>query len=265
MGFSTGEWNGDILTITTTHIKAGYFRRSGVPASDRTTVVEHWMRHGNAAVAGDDRHRSGLSDRAVHPQPGVRADGARQHELALQLRVRDGGADGQERGAALPARPESVAAASSRPSTRCRRKACAAAPRRCCPSGSRARKPLPPSAGDERRLPARACSRRSCRRARCRAVHVQGNVHMIVGAGANIAVQVGDDGVLVVDTGRGGDERQGAGGDQGSWRRTRRSAGSSTPRCGRITPAATSRSRRRAARSTATSPRSSRTRTPRRA
>jgi cyclase len=31
--------------------------------------------------------------------------------------------------------------------------------------------------------------------------HVQGNVHMLVGGGANIAVQVGDDGVLVVDTG----------------------------------------------------------------
>jgi glyoxylase-like metal-dependent hydrolase (beta-lactamase superfamily II) len=31
--------------------------------------------------------------------------------------------------------------------------------------------------------------------------HVQGNVYMIVGAGANIAVQTGDDGVLVVDTG----------------------------------------------------------------
>src|SRR4029453_4508467 len=31
--------------------------------------------------------------------------------------------------------------------------------------------------------------------------HVQGNLHMLVGAGANIAVQVGDDGVLVVDTG----------------------------------------------------------------
>jgi cyclase len=31
--------------------------------------------------------------------------------------------------------------------------------------------------------------------------HVQGNVHMLVGAGANIAVQVGDDGVLIVDTG----------------------------------------------------------------
>ena len=34
-------------------------------------------------------------------------------------------------------------------------------------------------------------------------IHVQGNVHMIVGAGANIAVQVGDDGVVVVDTGNG--------------------------------------------------------------
>jgi len=31
--------------------------------------------------------------------------------------------------------------------------------------------------------------------------HVQGNVHVLVGAGANIAVQTGDEGVLVVDTG----------------------------------------------------------------
>ncbi len=35
-------------------------------------------------------------------------------------------------------------------------------------------------------------------------IHVQGSVYMIVGAGANIAVQVGDDGVLVVDTGSAG-------------------------------------------------------------
>jgi glyoxylase-like metal-dependent hydrolase (beta-lactamase superfamily II) len=32
-------------------------------------------------------------------------------------------------------------------------------------------------------------------------VRVQGNVYMIVGAGANVAVQVGDNGVMVVDTG----------------------------------------------------------------
>jgi glyoxylase-like metal-dependent hydrolase (beta-lactamase superfamily II) len=33
------------------------------------------------------------------------------------------------------------------------------------------------------------------------AFHVQGNVHLLVGAGGNIAVQTGDEGVLVVDTG----------------------------------------------------------------
>src|SRR5690606_20531496 len=32
-------------------------------------------------------------------------------------------------------------------------------------------------------------------------VHVQGNVHMLIGAGGNIAVQIGEDGILVVDTG----------------------------------------------------------------
>ena len=33
-------------------------------------------------------------------------------------------------------------------------------------------------------------------------IPVQGNVYPIPGAGGNIAVQIGDDGVLVVDTGR---------------------------------------------------------------
>ncbi len=45
-GFSTGAWNGNRLTITTTHLKTNYHRRNGVPSSDRRTVTEHWMRHG---------------------------------------------------------------------------------------------------------------------------------------------------------------------------------------------------------------------------
>jgi hypothetical protein len=47
MGFSTGEWHGDILVVNTTHIKAEYFRRTGVPSSDRTTLMEYYMRHGD--------------------------------------------------------------------------------------------------------------------------------------------------------------------------------------------------------------------------
>jgi hypothetical protein len=45
MGFSTGKWEGNILTVTTTHIKEGWHRRNGVPSSDRITLVEHFIRH----------------------------------------------------------------------------------------------------------------------------------------------------------------------------------------------------------------------------
>jgi hypothetical protein len=47
MGFSTGKWEGNILTITTTHIKQGWFRRNGVPSSDQITLTEHFIRHGD--------------------------------------------------------------------------------------------------------------------------------------------------------------------------------------------------------------------------
>ena len=45
MGFSTGKWEGNILTVTTTHIKQGWHRRNGVPSSDRITLVEHFIKH----------------------------------------------------------------------------------------------------------------------------------------------------------------------------------------------------------------------------
>ncbi len=47
MGFSTGKWEGNILTVYTTHIKQGWFRRNGVPSSDQITLTEHFIRHGN--------------------------------------------------------------------------------------------------------------------------------------------------------------------------------------------------------------------------
>ena len=46
-GFATGVWEGDVLTVTTTHMKATPMRRNGVFASDQTTMVEHFVRHGN--------------------------------------------------------------------------------------------------------------------------------------------------------------------------------------------------------------------------
>ena len=46
-GFSTGKWEGDILTVYTTHIKQEWVRRNGVPNSEKSTTVEHFVRHGN--------------------------------------------------------------------------------------------------------------------------------------------------------------------------------------------------------------------------
>jgi hypothetical protein len=46
-GFSTGKWDGDILTVTTTHIKQEWIRRNGVPNSEKSSMIEHFIRHGD--------------------------------------------------------------------------------------------------------------------------------------------------------------------------------------------------------------------------
>ena len=45
-GFSTGVWEGNMLSITTTHLKASYLRRNGLPATANRTFTEHWTKHG---------------------------------------------------------------------------------------------------------------------------------------------------------------------------------------------------------------------------
>ena len=47
MGFSTGKWEGGVLTVVTTHLKQGWLRRNGVPESDQTTLFERFARHGS--------------------------------------------------------------------------------------------------------------------------------------------------------------------------------------------------------------------------
>jgi hypothetical protein len=47
MGFSTGKWEGPVLTVYTTHLKQGFVRRNGLPESDRATSIEHYIRYGD--------------------------------------------------------------------------------------------------------------------------------------------------------------------------------------------------------------------------
>ncbi|HEY6347360.1 MAG TPA: hypothetical protein VIY49_38215 [Bryobacteraceae bacterium] len=46
-GFSTGKWEKNTLTVTTTHLKTGWIRRNGIPRGDRATITEHFIRNGD--------------------------------------------------------------------------------------------------------------------------------------------------------------------------------------------------------------------------
>jgi cyclase len=202
MGFSTGVWNGDILTITTTHIKAGYFRRTGIPSSDRLTVVEHWMRHGNVlsqvTIATDPVY---LSEPYIRSQEFALMERGNQNWLYNCEYVMEVPKDKNEVPHYLPGANPWIGEFSAKhamPEAGVRGGAETLLPE--WKPGAKPAAVRPGANGGFRPedQPQRLAA------GEVKAVHVQGNVHMIVGAGANIAVQVGEDGVLVVDTGNAG-------------------------------------------------------------
>ena len=202
MGFSTGVWNGDTLTITTTHIKAGYFRRTGIPASDRITVVEHWIRHGNVlsqvTIATDPVY---LTEPYIRSQEFVLMERGNTNWLYNCEYVMEVPKDKNEVPHYLPGQNPWIGEFSAKhamPEGGVRGGA-----ETLLPEWKPGAKPAPARPGANGGFrpedqPQRLAS------GEVKSVHVQGNVHMIVGAGANIAVQVGEDGVLVVDAGNAG-------------------------------------------------------------
>ncbi len=69
MGFSTGKWEGNMLTVYTTHIKEGWVSRNGLPVSDRATLIEHYFRHGNLMT-----HMSVSTDPVYLTEPLVKTE-----------------------------------------------------------------------------------------------------------------------------------------------------------------------------------------------
>jgi hypothetical protein len=67
MGFSTGQWQGNVLTVYTTHLKQGEVRRNGLPESDQATLVEHFIRHGEYMT-----HVSIVTDPVYLTEPFIR-------------------------------------------------------------------------------------------------------------------------------------------------------------------------------------------------
>ena len=46
-GFTLGRWEGGALAARTTHVKAGFIRKTGVPLSDEATIDWRFFRHGD--------------------------------------------------------------------------------------------------------------------------------------------------------------------------------------------------------------------------
>ncbi len=66
-GFSTGEWEGDMLKVTTTHLKEGWIRRNGLPRSEHGYIDRIFHPARGILHTGYRCRGSRLSDGAVRP------------------------------------------------------------------------------------------------------------------------------------------------------------------------------------------------------
>jgi hypothetical protein len=71
-GFSRGHWEGDVLVVETTHLKAGWMRRNGLPLSDRATMTDRFIRHGDLLT-----HVMIVEDPVYLTEPIVKTNGFR--------------------------------------------------------------------------------------------------------------------------------------------------------------------------------------------
>ena len=191
-GFSTAKWDGDVLTVTVTHLKEGYLRRNGLPRSDKATLTEHWIRNGDLLTV-----MTIVNDPVYLTEPFVRTT---DYELDLRQQVppypcgvvQEVDRKKGEVPSLLPgtnpyttefATRHKIAPDATRggadtmyPDFLAKGRTSAIAPPTAPPAAT-----SPPG---------------------IQILPVRGNVYMLLGAGGNITASVGRDGVLMVDAGR---------------------------------------------------------------
>jgi cyclase len=211
-GFSTGHWERNMLVVETTHIKTGWLLRNGAPTSDLATMTEYFTRYGNylllISFVNDPVYLdeplirttnfvlslTTNADAWGHCGPaqiidelGGRPPGWVPHYLPGQtahieefLNKRGVPAEGA-RGGAATTYPEYIARIQKNE------------------LDNRVFPPIVPGQS----FPRVESSQTSETTGEIKVLPVQGNVYLLAGAGANIAMQVGEDGVLLVDAGNG--------------------------------------------------------------
>ena len=131
-GFSTGRWEGETLVVDTTHLKAGWIRRNGLALSDKATMREYFIRHGNTLT-----HTYVISDPYYLSEPMIKTSGfqlANNDNLAPYPCQAVEEVDRPPASCPAICRARTRTRTSSPSATTCRSRACSAAPRRRCPS-----------------------------------------------------------------------------------------------------------------------------------
>jgi glyoxylase-like metal-dependent hydrolase (beta-lactamase superfamily II) len=197
-GFSTGRWSGDQLVVETSHLKVGWIQRNGVAHSDQATMTEHFMRHGDVLTVV-----SVVKDPVYLEEPFVRSTNwvidSRQEVARTQFDVVDEVAP-HPKGYVPHLLPGSPGAEAKKTEFADKK----GLPRDAIRGGAATTRPeYDPTKPRAPALPD-AFSASSAVESSPTMMHVQGNVWMLVGAGGNITAQIGDEGVLLVDTGRRG-------------------------------------------------------------
>lgn len=210
-GFSTGRWQGDSLVVETTHMKPGWLRRNGTPTSERATMLEYFTRFNDyllvTTIVDDPVYFAEPFIRTTEYLPTARPAPA----LGDPFQRNDGPVfykcfPAEETTAGkyyvphyLPGENDLLDEFSDKYQV----------PRWAMAAGAPTMYPefgaLLESGGNARvEAPAAIPPPPRAIPAGIRSMHVKGQVWTIFGAGGNVTVQIGDEGVLVVDTGTAG-------------------------------------------------------------
>jgi cyclase len=193
MGFSTGKWEGDGLTVTSTHIKQDWTRRNGIPQSDLATLVEHFIRHGDVLT-----HVTIVTDPVYLAEPLIKSQ-----DFVLQPSYQGSWLypcdpvqeiAGRKKGAVPMFQPgENVQAKEFQTRHGISEAAAMGGPETAYPEFRQHPTPSAKLAPTTRVVAMKPDSE----------VHVwpvQGSVYLLTADGTNIAAQVGKQGILLVDT-----------------------------------------------------------------
>jgi glyoxylase-like metal-dependent hydrolase (beta-lactamase superfamily II) len=213
-GFSTGTWDRNTLVVSTTHIKMGWLQRNGAPTSDLTTMEERFVRHGDylmvATFVNDPIFLSEPFVRTTNFVLNLTANANAWGNCAPQQTVDE--LPNAPRGYVphhLPADTDHIrefVTKNNVPADGARGGA-----QTTYPEYQKTLEQLAKNAGDPRNLPQQPGPRSENPRRKesplpvaagaIKVLPVQGNIYLLSGAGANLVVQIGEDGVLLVDSG----------------------------------------------------------------